>query len=368
MLVAMAGAPHANFVDGSRCAALQGATFRAAGEGDWPQSGAADVAAARAAARAAGPSWARDARARGEHVQAFVRALAADRGLVDVLARHFELEPAEAARHVLGFEAASAALGPAARASERARPCWYAPDWRQLLAGTVPVLARELLAARTPIVVSDGRLPEVADAFARAALACGLPRGVLQVLHGPTRELLAFALDDPAGDAALVASGSLERMSELRRLCERHGVDPRLSALRAGAAEIVAGEDLAHAAEELVERAFGRGTTLGGQLSGALARVHCPARQFARFTELLLEALARDPATRRPVPQIDASALARAQACCELGLDEGATLIAGGEVDGERRTFAPAVLTNVESYMESARRQEPVPVLCLLRA
>ncbi|MEQ1895430.1 MAG: aldehyde dehydrogenase family protein, partial [Planctomycetota bacterium] len=232
----------------------------------------------------------------------------------------------------------------------------------------LPMLVRERLAARTPIVVSDGRLPEVADVLAAAAQASELPRGVLQVLHGPTRELLALALDDPLGDGALVASGSLERMSELRRLCERHGIDPRLAALRAGAAEIMAGEDLARAAEELVERAFGRARTLGGQLSGALARVHCPARAFSRFSELLLETLAASPATRRPVPQIDGAALARAHAACELGLDEGATLIAGGEEDGERRTFAPTVLTNVESYMESARRQEPVPVLCLLRA
>lgn len=359
----------ANYVDGAFVEAARGATFRAAGEGEWPQSSGEDVARARAVARAAAGAWAAlEPRARAEHVLELARALGRAAGLVEAFMRHFELERAEAELHLDGLEAAVASALAAARPGERARVAWFAPDWRNALAGTLPALARELLLGHAPVIVSDGRMPEVAQAFALAAEAVGLPRGVLQVLHGPTRELVALGLEDARDDVALCASGSLERMAELRRLCEQRGLDPRLAALRAGAAEILVHEDLAAAAREVVERAFGRGPTLGGQLSGTLARVHCPARRFARFTELLLEALAASPAARRPVPQLDATALARAQAACELGLDEGATLIAGGESDAERRTFAPAVLTNVEAYMESARRQEPVPVLCLLRA
>ncbi|MEQ1892485.1 MAG: hypothetical protein ABL998_08100, partial [Planctomycetota bacterium] len=154
----MSAAPHLNLVDGAWCEAAQGATFRAASEGSWPQSGAADIARARAAARAAGAGWEREPRARSEHVQAFLHALAADTSLATVLTRHFELEPAEAVLHA---RVPAPAAPPVAVRGERARPCWFAPDWRNLLAGTLPMLVRELLAARTPIVVSDGRLPEV---------------------------------------------------------------------------------------------------------------------------------------------------------------------------------------------------------------
>lgn len=359
----------ANYVDGAFCEAARGATFRAADGGDWPQSSSEDVGRAAVVAAAAAERWVTlELRARAEHVLALARALERESELVESWMRTFELERPEAELHVRGIEAAVAGALGAARPGERARVTWFAPDWRNALVGTLPALARELLLGHAPVVVSDGRMPEVAQALARAAEAVGLPRGVLQVLHGPTRELVALGLEGARGAGALCASGSLERMAELRRLCEQRGLDPRLAALRAGAAEILPDEDLTLAAQVVVERAFGRAATLGGQLSGTLARVHCPARCFARFSELLLETLAASPAARRPVPQLDAAALARAQAACELGLDEGATLIAGGESDAERRTFAPAVLTNVEAYMESARRQEPVPVLCLLRA
>jgi len=359
----------ANYVDGAFVEAARGATFRTSGAGDWPQSAGEDVVHARAVARSASKAWAAlEPEARAEHLRQFGRALERETALVETLMRAFELERGEAELHLGGSTAAVASALAAARPGERPGLAWFAPDWRNLVSGTLPALLRELLRGHAPIVVSDGRLPEVAQTLALAAHAAGLPRGVLQVLHGPTRELVGLGLEDGREDLALCASGSLERMAELRRLCVQRGLDPRLAALRAGAAEILAGDDLALAAREMVERAFGRGQTLGGQLSGTLARVHCPARLFARFSELLLEALAVSPAARRPVPQLDGVALARAQAACELGLDEGATLIAGGESDVERRTFAPAVLTNVEPYMESARRQEPVPVLCLLRA
>jgi hypothetical protein len=49
-----------------------------------------------------------------------------------------------------------------------------------------------------------------------------------------------------------------------------------------------------------------------------------------------------------------------------LGLDEGATLVFGDDEDSP--DLAPLVFTNVEPRMACARRQEPLPVLCLLRA
>ena len=155
-------------------------------------------------------------------------------------------------------------------------------------------------------------------------------------------------------------------MVELRRACERAGVDePRLRALRCGVHEVEAERALEDSARAVVELAFGRGATFGGQLPGSLGRVFCPARRFSRFTELCLAELERMEAEAAPVPPIDAETAARARAAWELGLDEGATCIAGGEGDDD--VLQPTILTNVEVFMACARRQDPVPVLCLLR-
>src|SRR5262249_5395817 len=123
---------------------------------------------------------------------------------------------------------------------------------------------------------------------------------------------------------------------------------------------------LEDSARAFVELAFGRGATFGGQLPGSLGRVFCPARRFSRFTELVLVELAASEASTTPVPLIDAESVERARAAWELGLDEGATCIAGGEI-GEGGVLVPTILTNVESQMACARRQDALPVLCLLR-
>ena len=144
----------------------------------------------------------------------------------------------------------------------------------------------------------------------------------------------------------LVASGLVERMVDWRRLCESHGLaDPRLRALRCGVVEVDPARPLEASAAEFVERAFGRGVTLGGQLPGSLGRVFCPARSFSRFTELFLAEL-EARAVPQIVPELDEDTNARARAACELGHDEGATCIAGGELDAER--FPPTLFTNVE--------------------
>ena len=120
---------------------------------------------------------------------------------------------------------------------------------------------------------------------------------------------------------------------------------------------------------ECVERAFGR-STLGGQLEGSLARVYCPERSFSRFSEHLLECLDTSPLAREPVPLIDREAKDKARRAAALGLDEGATPIYAGEPGARAlgRRVPPVVFSNVEPYMNSAQRQEPLPVLCLLRS
>lgn len=369
----MADEARANFIAGAFVPAARGARSGGVGgaaEG-WPQSTHEDVAGAARAGESARPDWgARAPGTRAEILFAMARELERDATLPARLAERFGLGADELAPHLTDLEAElrdHLARAPGATSGM----AWCAPEWRELVRLPLFDLARELVGGRTAVLVSDARLPEVCAAFARAARGAGLPAGVLGVLHGPTRELVTLALERPAAEAGrtLVASGLVARMVELRRLCEQRGLpDPRLRALRCGAFEVDPAHDLAASAREVVERAAGRGTTLSGQLSGALGRVFCPARAFSRFSAELLVALEASAAWRAPASQIDETAVLRLRAACELALDEGATCIAGGESDAARLAPQPTIFTNVEPYMASARRQDPLPLLCLLRA
>ena len=115
--------------------------------------------------------------------------------------------------------------------------------------------------------------------------------------------------------------------------------------------------------------AFGRTMTLFGQCRGQIGRVFCDERRFSRFTECLLAALADSESVRDPLPLIDRDAAFAVRRRWALGLDEGATLILGGESaeDSSGRRLLPTVFTNVEERMSMARQVDPMPVLCLLR-
>jgi acyl-CoA reductase-like NAD-dependent aldehyde dehydrogenase len=361
----------ANLIGGSWQPAARGARFvhATAGEGEkgWPQSGAEDVSAAWAAARSGARAWeGLAAHEREAHLLALARALEDDRALRTLVAERFALRVEEVEPHFTELESDVHTLLARRPMADRG-VAWLAHDWSELVRAPLADLVHVLASGRVAVIVSDERLPELAERLCSAGAAAELPRGVLNLLHGASRELVALALAS-GEDATLVASGRAERAIELRRLCERHGItDPRLRALRCGAHEIDPAEDPIASADEVVAQAFGRGTRFGGQLPGSLGRVFCPARRFSRFTELLLERLAASESARAPVPQIDSAAADRVRTAWELGLDEGATCIAGGESENGSRLLSPTVFTNVELFMASAKRQDPLPVLCLLR-
>ncbi len=368
--------PRANLIAGDWCPAERGATFEPragalpAGDERWPQSGEEDVQAALESARAEGREWReRGLAERGERVGGLARALEEEAARSEALTRIFGLRAGELARHREGLAASIEELFPPRAASAELEIALVAPDWRDLWRGALAATARELLAGRAVVLFSDPRLPELGGELAAAALEAGLGHGLVSLLHGSPRELLALAAR--RGGSALDASGSAERMIELRRLSTAEGIaEPRLRVLRCAAFEVDPGRDLEASAALVVDGAFGRASTFSGQLPGQIARVWCPERRHSRFTELLLGELEASEAARAPLPQIDREAETRVRTAWGLGLDEGATLIAGGdeELREEERVLPPTVFTNVEPAMASARRQEPLPILCLLRA
>jgi aldehyde dehydrogenase (NAD+) len=337
---------------------------RAAQEGErWPQSGSEDLARALAVLREGSPEWSqRKPELRRERVRELGQRLEQDELLLSA-ATGLGLEPEEFAPHRARIVSELERLEPrpAARAGGVAL---VAPDWRELVRGAALSLGQELLEGRAVLLFSDPLLPWLGERVATAALAAGVPPGAVALLHGPARELLALGI--AAQPASVQASGSAERIAPLRRLCHSSAVARvRLRTLRCRACEVDE-ERLESEVERLIESAFGRGTTFSGQLPGQVARVFCPQRSFSRFSELLLERLEASQAAREPLAALDPGILERVRAARALGLDEGATLVFGDDEDSP--DLAPLVFTNVEPRMACARRQEPLPVLCLLRA
>jgi len=245
--------------------------------------------------------------------------------------------------------------------------------WSDLPAGTGRRLLPSLLEGRTVLVLSDERLPCVADAWGRALEAAELPAGTVSIVHGVGPELRAALLPDRGAPAASNGHGAPAEGRNGSPAVEL-GAVPHLPPPASRTVLVRREDDLAERAREIVQAAFGRGTTLSGQLHGHVGQVLCHERVFSRFTEALLASLQDDhDVTRRPVPLADAAAYARLRGVWELGLDEGAALIYGGEPlpgasrrRSERRVL-PTVFTNVDAQMQVARRTEPAPVLCLIR-
>jgi hypothetical protein len=169
-----------------------------------------------------------------------------------------------------------------------------------------------------------------------------------------------------------------------------------LEVLRNRTRVVTRDEDVEAAAEDVVQRAFGRARSLSGRRPGSIARVACHERAFSRFSAALLERLDRDPDVASPLSARERSELDHLRRARELGIDEGATLVFSRErvarhedrdaeardaratsarsmppaLSRDRRAEAilwPAVFTNVEEHMRLAWLGRPAPVLCLMR-
>jgi len=368
----------ANLIGGEWRAAESGAFFEVrealapfAVLGSWPVSEGEDAATAGGELARGLETWGKvGVEERRARLAQGARHLVRDDEAFASVARRVGLRAEELAadrRALCAFEpAALDALGDA-------RIAWCASDWSELLSGTYRRAVRELRLGSALGLIADPRLPMAADAVARALVAAGVPSSGLCVLHGVTRASLERLLADRRV-GSLSASGGRERVAELRASTSRAGT-PRveLELLRSAALEIGTDEDVARAAATTIERAFGRATSLSGQRSGQVGRVFCPERLFSRFTQELLAQLEAHESAREPLPLVDRAAQEHVRSRWANGIDEGATLVFGGRErarESARTDLAvlPAVFTNVEPTMGIARRQEPAPVLCLIRS
>jgi len=309
-------------------------------------------------------------RGRDERLWAVAELLEEDEEAARELSRRFELSREEVRGHL---EAGRVALEEVLEVPSTGRPTrgisLCVLDWRELFGDGLARVARELLRGRAVALLSDERWPAPAAAIYRSLSAAGFEGDELVLVDGARDAELAEALGERRVDA-LSASGSVERIRRLRHAAVSARIEEQcLRTLRCSAFEV--GHELAieESARQVLRAAFDRAVTLGGQLPGQVALAYVPQRLYSHFTGVLLELLTASPEACQPQPQVDRQAARRARAAWVQGLDEGATMISGGQEDlgPDELRVPPTVFCNVEPHMRSARRQEPLPVLSLVR-
>ena len=364
-----------NLIDGCWMRSEDGGVFEVreaqepwGGLGAWPSSGPGDVERTLASLGAGEHRESTECRA---ELEAAARVLAEDEAGAELLARRLGLHTSELEHDRTLLARRDPVLRPAA-VEEIAV---VAHDWSELLRGPFLAAAAELERGRDVVLLGDPRTPMTVDAVARALLAGGVSPHRIALLHGLTRPGVERLLRGPRV-RALRASGDRERIRWLRAAAGAGGVPQQeLVLLRSSAAEVGLEDDLEACAKRLVARAFSRAGSLSGQRAGQVGRIFCHVRVLSRFTECFLAALAQIPDAANPIPSIDRDAARRVERTWAAGLDEGATLIAGGvqlawadgTVHPRSLRIAPTVFTNVEPHMALARRQTPMPIVGIVR-
>lgn len=305
-----------------------------------------------------------------ELLRAAAGILEQDRAGLEAIAARLGLGPADLGAHlgvVDAFEGASGGFEYAFAREERGVAI-CAPDWRELLCGGFVRVATELVRGLRVVLCCDERFPEIAWALRRCLVEAGFSESTIALHHGARQEVLRTVLLDERV-RVLSASGTAERVIELRRLCNgRVLARESLRTIRSAAFEVTSDMDVEANARSVALQAFGA-NTMGGQLPGQVARAFVAQKIYSPFVEALLECMDSIGELRDTVPLIDREAARRTQKAWTQGLDEGATMISGGQeqMKGDELRLPPTVFCNVESHMCAARRQEPLPILCLLR-
>lgn len=334
-----------------------------------PRSGVEEVEVARASiARGARSWWRRPLEDRRRLVErGLARFVSAALEEAPRLAAGLGLDPHELEPELAESGRAGVA---AARLGRQAPPgvALVVPDWRTPTGPLLADVARALVEGHVVLLCADEHAPLIPALLVEELLDVGLPTNSLALLHAPTEEALDLAIQSGLERVSIWSEAA--RIAHLRRVVSGAAVPTqRLRLHRARPDRLPLGADPEDAAEEAVRRAFGRASTLSGVRGGQLSTLYVPAAELSVFTEALVERMLVDRSYLEPLPFLVPGAARRLREAWTLGLDEGATLILGGEVrsrSGERRS-APVLLTNGEARMRSARRVEPEPVLLLCR-
>jgi 5-carboxymethyl-2-hydroxymuconic-semialdehyde dehydrogenase len=250
--------------------------------------------------------------------------------------------------------------------------CGLISPWNVPLMTATWKVAPCLALGNTAVLKMSELSPMTADRLGRLALEAGVPKGVLNIVHGYGAE---------AGDA-LVRHPDVRTISFTggtatgRRIAERAGIK-RLSMELGGKSPVLVFDDADQ--ERALDAALFTIFSINGERCTAGSRVFVQrsiydrfAREFAERAARLTVGDPRDPGTNVG-SMITRQHWERVTGYIEIGRREGAVVAAGGGVPQDlparvaKGNFVqPTVLTGVDNRMRVAQEEIFGPVVCLI--
>ncbi|MER3522653.1 MAG: aldehyde dehydrogenase [Ignavibacteria bacterium] len=231
-----------------------------------------------------------------------------------------------------------------------------------------------LLCGNTVVFKPASDTPASAQSLVEILLEAGAPEGVVNIVHGggsdvgmaivshPDVDLISFTGSTAVGKKiSAVSSETLKRVS-----LELGGKNAQI---------VMPDADVKLALDGVLWGAFG--TT--GQRCTATSRLILHEKIHDQFVEMLVERVKKLRLGNGLDPQVDVGPCVNegqrkiVQSYVEIGLKEGATLVAGGEIPADPSLkdgwfYMPTVFTNVKRDHRIAKEEIFGPVLSVLKA
>ncbi len=228
------------------------------------------------------------------------------------------------------------------------------------------------VAAGAPIVIKPSEMSAIqTQAIAEALHDASLPRGMLGIVNG-YGDVVGAALSAHPDVAKITFTGSTATGRNILRTAADTFKRVTLEMGGKGPTLILDDADL----DRAIPRALANGFMNSGQACIAGTRILAPRTRLREIAQRIAAAAAAfkvgppDDPSSRIGPMVSEKQWQRVQSYIRLGLDEGATLLAGGtgRPDGLARGWfvRPTILADVTNDMRIAREEIFGPVLCLI--
>jgi alpha-ketoglutaric semialdehyde dehydrogenase len=388
-----------NFVGGEWVDAASGETFEstspATGEtiGVFPRSGAEDVDRAVAAAKEAFADWRLvPAPKRGEILFRLARVLEQEKpALTELMTREMGKVKAEAGGDVQeAIDITYYMAGEGRRLFGQTTPSELRDKWNMSVRQPIGVvgaitpwnfpiaipswkLIPALVCGNTIVLKPATDTPALAERFVELLAEAGIPAGVVNIVHGGGGTVGDRLVRHP--DVRVITlTGSRETGVEVLKTGADTLKHVHLELGGKNAIIVLDDADLDLAVDGIVWSAFGT----SGQRCTAASRVVAQAGIYDELQSRLVravEGLRLGPGWEDDTdigPVINKPALEKIHSYTEIGKDEGATLLAGGEVASEGDLgrgffYRPTIFADVDPQMRIAQEEIFGPTTALIR-
>jgi aldehyde dehydrogenase (NAD+) len=388
-----------NYIDGDWVDAASGETFESTSPangdtiGTFPRSGPEDVDRAVAAAKQAYEEWRLvPAPRRGEVLFRFAQLLENEKGdLTDLMTREMGKVKAEAAGDVQeAIDMAYYMGGEGRRLFGQTTPSELPDKFQMSVRMPVGVVGAitpwnfpiaipswktlpAIVCGNTVVFKPATDTPALGERYVELFVEAGLPKGVLNIVHGGGSDVGQRLVEHP--DVPIITfTGSRETGVAVTRAAAEPLKHVHLELGGKNAIIVMDDADVDLAVDGIVWSAFGT----SGQRCTAASRViahdavydELASRIVSRVESMRLGPGWEDETDIGPV--INQSALDKIHSYTQIGKDEGATLLTGGEVaggDGLDKGFfyRPTVFGDVDAGMRVAQEEIFGPTTALIR-